>query len=63
MTKDGGDFSGAGVAEVCRTALGLFDGAAEGLRKIMGLLSILAGFRGDFSVSAGILIKPVTGLG
>ena len=58
-----GIVSGAGVAEVCSAALGSFDGAIEGLRKIAGLFSILAGFRGDFSVSTGRSIKLVTGLG
>ena len=58
-----GIISGAGVVEICSAALGSFDGAIEGLRKIAGLFSILAGFRGDFSVSTGRSIKLVTGLG
>ena len=58
-----GVVSSAGVAEICSAALGSFDGAIEGLRKIAGLFSILEGLRGDFSVSTGRSIKLVTGLG
>ena len=58
-----GIVSSVGVAEVYSAALGSFDGAIEGLRKIAGLFSILAGFMGDFSVSTGRSIKLVTGLG
>ena len=56
-----GIVSGTGVAEVCRATLWSFDGAEEGLRKLRGCCLFWWG-SGEFSVSTGRSIKPVTGL-
>ena len=54
---------GAGVAGVGRTALELFDGAADG-SGFAGVFAFIPGeFKGEFSLSVGRSIKLVTGLG